>query len=194
MNAPNESHPRFLCRVIRAWSAVAGDPSSGVAARHAGHCPACQEYFAASSTLDARLRAAAPRHAQPLPAGFEQRLEHALARANRAPTMPESGSRWVVWSLAGSLAAAAVLTFVLLRPTEVRPALGETPVANSSEQVPPPTLVASAPSSGAVLLETIDANPLEREIDHVYSDARAALQFLALNFLPASVTTAAPSS
>jgi hypothetical protein len=194
MKTSTESHPRLVCRLIRSWSAVTGDPSSpGAVSRHADHCPACQAFFAASSALDERLRAAAPRHMQSLPAGFDQRLEHALARATRASASSESNSRWVLWSLFGSLAAAAALVFVLLRPAANSPEGLEIAVTPDR---PENRVALGGPSSGEVILETMAVNPLQQEIDHVYSDARSALQFLALNFLPASSATASdvPSS
>jgi hypothetical protein len=154
-------------------------------------CPACREYFAASAALDERLRAAAPRLAQALPQGFEQRMERALAPHTRKPAAAsDSGSPWVFWSFLGSIAAAAVVAFVLFRPVDV-PSSGPGIAEN------PPLLAPVAgmrPTSSDVLLGLAGANPLQREIDHVYADAQSALRFLALNFLPASATTEAPSS
>jgi hypothetical protein len=197
MKTPNESHPRLLCRVVRGWSMIAGDPATGAAARHVAACPACQRFFAASSALDARLRAAAPRQAQALPAGFEQRLERALAPLTReATTAAEAdsgvGSRWVLWSFFGSAAtvAAALAVFVLMRPVDAPPVGPEFAIDRPAET---PALEIS-PASGGVLLGLAQENPLQREIDHVYADAQDALRFLALNFIPGSETADAPSS
>jgi hypothetical protein len=46
------------------------------------------------------------------------------------------------------------------------------------------------PSAGKLVAQ----NPLQEEIGSVYSDMRSALDFLALNFLPASTTRAEPRS
>jgi hypothetical protein len=45
------------------------------------------------------------------------------------------------------------------------------------------------PAAGALLA----ADPLQQEADAVVADARSALGFLALNFLPAGVTVPAPA-
>lgn len=190
MKTPNESRPRVLCRAVRGWSLLAGDPTTGATARHRATCPACQKFFAASDALDARLRAAAPRRAQALPAGFEQRMERALAPVTRESAAAEPGSPWVLWSFLGSVVAAAAVAFVLLRPPAI-PHSGVGELAN--QQAESPTLDLR-PLSGGALLELAQENPLQREIDDVYADARDALRFLALNFLPASEPTEAPSS
>ena len=191
MNTPNDSRPRLLCRAVRGWSVLAGDPATGAAARHVAACPDCQKFFAASATLDARLRTAAPRRAQALPQGFEQRMERALAPLMREPAAAaESGSRWIFWSFLGSVAAAAAVAFVLLRPADV-PTSGPGELAGLQTEAPVP---GARPISGEALLGLAQVDPLQREIDHVYADAQSALRFLALNFLPESATSDAPSS
>jgi hypothetical protein len=140
-----------------------------------------------------RLRTAAPRQSQALPAGFEQRMERALAPLTRpsAARERESGSRWVLWSFFGSLAAATALAFVLLQPAEVVTPPERSVVINQSSDAPSLEI---DPASGGALLALAQQNPLQRELDHVYADARDALRFLARNFLPASESTDAPSS
>jgi hypothetical protein len=202
MNTPNDSRPRLLCRAVRGWSVLAGDPVTGLAARHVAACPACQKFFAASAALDVRLRTAAPGRAAALPVGFEQRMERALAPLTREPAAAEeSGSPWVLWSFLGSVAAAAVVVFVLMRPVAPVPSdgpaiaeLGDDPAAilNESVQVAQALNNRFWNSMAPTATTFVRENSLQQEIGAVYSDAQSALQFLALNFLPASAMADLP--
>lgn len=107
-----------------------------------------------------------------------------------------SSHRALQFSLIGS-AAAAALTFL---------AWGRGSLGNGRSGAAPAE-VSSTVSELVGVLRTVPANfkqtiegqaeqlaqnnPLHREIENVYSDARSALDFLALNFLPTPSTTEA---
>jgi hypothetical protein len=189
-----------MCRVVRGWSAIAGDPATGASARHLAACPSCRAYFAAATDLDTRLRRAAPQRTQALPEGFEQRMDRAIATVTREQRASRSpGSHFVLWSaLAGATAVAAV-AFMLVRTAEVPPASNEGQFVENPEAVLEDSVAVArnlndrfwndvAPTATTFVRE----NPLQQELGAVYSDARSALQFLALNFLPDSAQPDAP--
>lgn len=194
MKTTSTSRSRLTCRVVRAWSVLGGAPRKGAPARHVAGCPECRAHFAAESELEARLRRAAPHHLQPLPDGFEHRMERALAaaaREDRAPARP--ATPWLALGSAfAGVAAVIVLAVFLMRPAD-RPASSDA-VADAAAD-PKAVLEESmqvaqalndrfwndvAPTATSFVRE----NPLQQEMSAVYSDARSALQFLARNFLP----------
>jgi hypothetical protein len=96
-------------------------------------------------------------------------------------------------SFAG-LAACAALAFMMLQPEPATSDPGTVPpgsiaISNSTgDSAPAPAELWAAikPEAQALLAQ----DPLQSEVDAVVSDARSALQFLALNFLP----TASPET
>lgn len=186
MNTTPSSQPRLFCRVVRQWSSVV----TGGGARHAESCADCQAYFQSSGALDAALRRDAGEWSQAMPApsvGFERRILNAVTAA---PAATERHRPWRgAWAVAAALAVVAAIGFF-------RPVSGPTREASQADvamltdavQAVSRGLVETViPSTGALVAD----NSLQREFSAIYADARSALGFLAMNFLPSS-TTGAP--
>ncbi len=188
MNPTPSSRPRFVCRVTRLWSTVAG----GAGARHAAGCADCRAYFAAAERIDLALRRGAPAWREtstPAPSsGFEQRLLNATS----APPEPKpSRASHLGWLAATAVTAAVAVAF--FRPPGGSPgraldadvALLTASVGHVSRGLVETVI----PTTGALVAD----NPLQREFGALYADARSAVSFLALNFLPVTDTTATGS-
>ncbi len=181
-NIPS-SRVRLACRVVRRWSGIVAD---GVP-RHAESCPDCQEYFESVAALDGAMRRdlRAWAHRTPEPSvGFERRVAHAALQPS-AVTVVERRQSWRVGQMAAAaLAVVAVAAFF-------RPGGGPTSAATEADAK---MLAQAFGSVSRGLVETVIPkagefaanNPLQREFDAIYSDARSVLGFLALNFLPDS--------
>jgi hypothetical protein len=196
MKNPSSSTPRFRCRLVRLWC-----PDTGPQPRHAESCADCREYFRASDALDSALRRDAVRNAPEFPAGLERSILLAVRASSRAPAR-SARSPWFL--LGGGLiaaAAAVAMAVVLLQPaSRVQPgslAANPTPsapvVAAADGSITARLWNAVIPTAGTLVAD----NPLQQELKSVYSDARSALDFLALNFLPsaqlAALTQSAPA-
>ena len=189
MNITPTSSPRLFCRIVRQWSSVV----AGGGAHHAESCADCRTYFASAGALDASLRRDAGVWAQTTPApsvGFERRILGAVMQS----TAPATAARPRVWrgAWAATGAVAAIVALAVFGP-----ASGPTRATNEANaamltgavQAVSRGLVEKViPSTGALVAD----NPLQREFDAIYADARSALGFLALNFLPASTFPAQP--
>lgn len=195
MNAPDS--PRLTCRLVRGWSAIfgtgPGGAPSGWGSGHVEHCPSCQEFFGSCADLDAALRAEAS-----LSRVKSDGLERSIIAAVRDVRAPKRTrrSRRPLFALAGAGAAAAVAVVLVVRLPRTRtPAVAEpSPAAEAAALVQAAqsisTQVWGKVRPSAVALTT--GNPLQSEIDSVYSDARGAVNFLAQNFLPPARTNGTP--
>jgi hypothetical protein len=187
------SQPRIVCRVARFWNAIGGS-----AVRHCTDCPDCQRYFSRAQDLDSALTREAADARTALT--DTTTLEHAILRAVRTSaaeaSVRESRAGFRGWTLIAGAAAMAVAAVVALgpnanfrsergrgsNPSEDAAVLMTTVQSISSEFV-----TSVIPSAGELVAE----NPLQHELGSVYSDVRSAIDFLALNFLPASRSTSA---
>jgi hypothetical protein len=136
------------------------------------------------AALESSLRQEAAKvYVAPAP-GLEARIGHAVDRSARQPQRRTERNGWS-WRLATGLAAmsAAVVLVQLQKRHSV-------PAAESAATVQDVLEVASDLNRnwiGSVqpnALKMVQSNPLQTEIASVRSDARSALNFLALNFLP----------
>ena len=175
---------RLLCRIVRPWSS---EESAHVTA-----CADCQRFFAASRSLESALRRAAGCVSIEPDAGFEQRLLHAVRRAEAAPAREEASRPRSGIRVAGAaLAAVAFGVFVFQRESGK---LGQAEVASGATAADAAVIVDAVQSLSDRLVETVIPsagamvadNPLQREFDSLQTDARSALRFLAMNFLPAA--------
>ncbi|MEY2878745.1 MAG: hypothetical protein RLZZ15_1125, partial [Verrucomicrobiota bacterium] len=184
--------PRLACRVVRQWIAVVGDAEAaaagaprGLGAAHVTACADCREFFAATDALDLALTRDAAREWQTPPADLEHQILRAVQRA--AASREPRASHLAFSALAGAVAC-LVLAMLALQD---RSGPGPTGIARDSAHTvaattaPAPTdprelWTTFKPSAGAVLA----AEPLQREVDAMKSDARRAVLFLARNFLP----------
>ncbi len=176
----------FTCRVVRLRDALTGS----LASSHLAHCADCQAYFRTSDTLVGKLRQTAPHATQPTPDDLAQHISRAVRQAVQQPRR-RSKTLWLS-TFAGAAAAVAV-TFFIVRQNPTHPTV-------SPNQQPSPIL---HPAGRSELFANVDSlrtrlltsvgpsaeqlatdNPLTRELDSVQADARSALNFLALNFLP----------
>ncbi|HEU5078682.1 MAG TPA: hypothetical protein VFT72_05690 [Opitutaceae bacterium] len=196
-------NPRFVCRLARRWTVLFGSSdaldSHGWAGRHIEHCEDCQAYFGAASDFDALLRSEA-RRSPPARLGLENDIIAAFRQADvrehevEAPVRTRSRSRVSLAFAGGAMvAAAAAIAFVtvsLHKPAPKNEVAAATPedvretlaAARGASQ----TLWASVKPSADVLVRT---DPLNDEINSVVSDARSAVNFLALNFVPDATST-----
>ena len=186
MSTTPSPNPRFVCRVVRLWGSVLGSTHS----RHIDTCADCRQFFRAGDELEAALRRDAVRYAPIPPEGIERRILQAVDRSTRTARPARSPLALI---LAGSaVATVALIAFFVKYP--IFP--GQDGTATSpTAQVHDALVVAKSIStlwqnSVAPSAQTLVAdNPLQHELDSVYSDTRSALNFLALNFLPTSPAT-----
>lgn len=178
---------RPACRLARSLSALRDTPPA-----HAAGCPDCRAWFAAAAAVETRLRRdAAPARATlaaAVPDDLERRLLAAVAadRAGR-DAAPVARSRprlpgWLPVSALGAAALAAAVVVTLPRRSAETAAVRAEAAAllaavdDFSDRLVDRTL----PRTGTFIAD----NPLQQELAAVYTDARAALDFLAFNFVP----------
>ncbi len=181
---PSDS-PRFTCRVARGCFALFGDTTGGAprgpGSVHAAACADCHVYFSACTELDAALARGAVHAWQEAPSRLEQDIMRAVRQSVPAPRESPRTGFAVVGIAAAVLAIVVFQRQFFVTPPPVPTVSG----ALAGGSVSPQQLWTSLqPSANAV----IDGDPLNQEVEAVVADARTAVQFLALNFLP---TTAA---
>ncbi|HWA09016.1 MAG TPA: hypothetical protein VG838_06060 [Opitutaceae bacterium] len=181
-----ESSPsRFYCRVVRQWFSPAG------ASRHAESCADCRRYFQAVAHLESALRRDAVRFAPPAPAGLEQGIMRTIrAAAVPARRRPRPHPAWIASGSFVGIAAVALAVFLVQVPRTVKTdgVAGNQPSSRSAatgDSLSDQLFNAVVPPAG----DLVANNPLQNELDSVYTGARSALDFLALNFMPASGLT-----
>ena len=194
------SHPRLVCRVVQAWSSLRGDgaaPLPGApGARHAAGCACCREFFQRAHELESALRHTAEGQRAAVPPGLERRIARAIRQPT--PTAARIFPRAVRGAFVGLGAVAGVaLTIMVFQRmgSPERGGVGPNVGAVAGRD-------AADDSAEGGVLERIEpgtrallgAEPLQREVEAFYADARSALGFLALNFLPTPPGDAAPES
>ena len=178
--------PRFVCRIVRLSGSVLGSAHS----RHVETRADCRRFFRAGDELESALRRDAVRYAPVPPAGIERRIMQAIDRSTRA-AQPTRSPRALI--LAGSAVDAVALIAFFVKYQAIPG--GDGTEKNRTAQVNDALVVAKSISnlwqnSVASSAQTLVVdNPLQHELDSVYSDTRGALNFLALNFLPTSPAT-----
>jgi hypothetical protein len=182
--------PRLACRVVQGWGSIVGDgaaPQAGaLGARHVAECDCCRQFFAGSDALAAALRSTAANLREPAVVGLDRQIIAAVHRSSR-PAEPV-GLRRAASMMAWGGAVAVVTLAVIAVQKQSRPGGGAVrtmplaaPVENTGEAADADDVWGRVQPKATALLE---GAPLQREVDAVYADARAALGFLALNFLP----------
>jgi hypothetical protein len=141
--------------------------------------------------LESALRRDAVRFAPPAPTGLERGIMQAIRAAAPAPARARSPLGWFAGGSVAAAAAVAVAVVLLQHPSRVQPIGGVTKSPAAETSVPGESMSdrlfnAVVPPAGAL----VAANPLQNELNSVYSDTRTALDFLALNFLPSSFSLA----
>lgn len=182
MNASVAMRPRLMCRFVQGWSAIAGDgtgrPHGGLGSRHVATCTCCRQFFGRSEALEAGLRREAVRERADAAPDLEGRIVAAVHRVAQSQPRSRREAPLAVLSFVGAAASVALAVFLVQRspaPMDGPAATGE--LANA----PAGALWSGLPPAADAIL---NAEPLQREADAVYADARSAVGFLALNFLP----------
>lgn len=190
MNSPPTGRRSPLrCRFTRMGISLCGE--NGIFARHVASCPDCRRVVQAGHGLESALRRDALRSRREPPIGLERRILQAVAAAPRTET-PFRAPRYML----GVAALAAIVLAFVVRESPMPGDLARDTV-RASEADAAATIEMFKTFSNRLLsaVETpptlvTAANPLRQEIDSVYSDARFALGFLALNFLPSRADVA----
>ena len=177
------SHPlRFRCRAARITRALL----DGAGTRHVLGCADCQAYYGAAETLEQELRrdASALREAAPEPTS---ELAHSIMRAVREDSRDSRPARFrmPVWTL--SAIAAAAMVAVIAVQWLATPSRSTVVTADETEVIVQALETLSVKLTDTVIPTTGDVlanNPLQKELGSVYADARSALDFLVLNFMP----------
>jgi hypothetical protein len=193
MNNITSARPRLTCRVVRYRRALFDNTGSA----HLSACADCQAFFRATDEQDLALHhaALAMRRAEPEPSPeWERTVLRAVREASAKAAPARARSRTPVWAMGAVAAAAITAVFYLQRPgtpdsvtTNPEDALA---VVDAVENLSVKLTGTVIPATGAMVAD----NPLQRELGSVYSDARSALDFLALNFLPTASRPTAPKS
>ena len=192
-SSPSDA-PRFLCRIVRWRNALSGREGKDVLAqsRHVASCPECRNYFAAAQELETTLRRGAGRRPTDLPEGLEQRIVYALRTAE--PVLrPARLPRNAVLTFGGLAAGAALAFFVMRRAPES--ARGDLAVNGHVSDSDVRAIAAAARALPFQVWSTLqptaekltEQNPLQTELNSVYSNAESAVSFLELNFLPSGL-------
>lgn len=192
---PTSPRPALTCRIARGWHAVFGReamPRTG----HLATCPDCRAALARDAAFDAALRHDARVESVAPRAGFEESLIRAVQRSTREADAPVRG--WSVnragWLPLAAAAACAVIAFVALRQPPARPAPAghvSGDLANEAVAALEAGAIRFFDAVGARTDALLQRDPVRTEVAAVYADARIAIDFLALNFLPPTPAPAA---
>jgi hypothetical protein len=181
--------PTLACRLVRTGRALLSADAAadeGFGARHIASCPDCQALFGAVDELEFSLRREAASGRAPVPHGLDEHIIRAV-HASRVPRSRKNRALPLV-SFA-SVAAAVALTVAYVQRSAAPVTAPSRPGAIAGANVLPADLWTTLPSAATAALQR--QNPLQNEANAVYADAKSALQFLALNFLPPVQDTAA---
>ena len=157
-------------------------------AAHLEVCPSCRRFFERQSDLVDRLKRPVSDSAE-YPAGLNASILRAIqqpeaARVNHSRE-PRRISPWLAPLSFASAALAAALFLIFREPASTPPAVAGLASPISAEMVAEETAPADYIRSWSVALN----QPLDTELDSVVADARSAVRFLAVNFLPDSQGT-----
>ncbi len=187
--SPSSTRPALSCQLARTWHALFGGDRAS-ASGHIARCSACQEHFAREDAFSLGLGRDARRvHATPR-AGFEQSIFNAVQRSARIAPVPTVSpfARFSFVSLTATAACAAI-AFVALRDSDVGPATPRTADGDLATAA-----VTALETSAAKLFAQVEPradallqkDPVRTQVDAFSADARTAVRFLALNFLPST--------
>lgn len=195
-SAAASKSPRVVCRTVRLWSAVFGEPTSG----HATTCVDCRNHFTALQNLESELRRdAITLNSTASSNDFAQQIIRTVRDNTAAPVRAAPAARGRAWTLGGLAVAAACAFLVALnfKPhpdarviAQPSPADGAEVIVSAFHSLSDGLVGTVIPSAG----ELVATNPLQQELGSVYSDMRSALDFLALNFLPSVPTAPVPQT
>lgn len=181
---------RLSCRIARLREAMTGSRAQ----HHVARCPACQAYYNAADNLVDRLRVTAPQNNRATPGDLAARIARSVREAAPPPAPARRRTR-ALETFAALAGAAAVFAFSFhLARQNITVPTNSTDLVTTANQPDLSALVAGVGSLADRLLASVEPatetiateNPLSMEFASVQADARKAVGFLALNFLPAS--------
>lgn len=206
MSSNKPSPQRLWCRMEGLRVALFGN---GSPSRHQQECPDCQRRVQSQDALESALRNSAASNRIEAPPFLQQRILNTLRYSNSGVGSRVSGhapSR-AIWSpsLVACGVAACLVVFLFRAPDQPSPVGNE--VASASKPGAASVAVVrneqAIPATGATLDfgidlsafnsltlqadDLLDAGPLQTEVRAVVLEAKSALQFLAMNFLPREV-------
>jgi hypothetical protein len=194
-HSSSPSRVRWFCRAVRQWGS--GESS------HVATCADCREFFAAAGALESALRRDVAGAAAAPDDGLERRILHAVRRAGAesAPGRTRTWNQSGFW-VAGAAAAALAVAWVAFQRGSREVESAENSVVVTVTKDDAEALVATVNSLSGQLVDSVIPsavamvadNPLQREVDSIYAEARSALGFLALNFLPTAPANMPPRS
>ncbi len=156
---------------------------------HLEGCPSCRRYYEQQREVAELLQRPVDEKIE-FPAGLNASIMRAI-RQESQPQQTRSGrirnlSPWLAPVALASFALVAALILLLRNPTPDRPFIA----AGASDS--PELAVASSDPAPSDYLRSWSAaidQPLDHELESVVADARTAVRFLAINFLPEDRTT-----
>ena len=179
---------RFVCRVVRLKIALTSD--AGKTTGHVANCPACQAYFHADDALVKALRSDRVRTSQPAPDDLATKITRAV---RQSAAKPRRSHRFAMLTAYAGAVAVMTVTFLVVRQNfPIQPTMTKNPAGSEIRPADVADLVANVDKLRVRLLNSVEPtatklsrqNPLTQELHSVQADARSALGFLALNFLP----------
>lgn len=192
----NDLNPtRFACRIVRWSNALAGGAGGEIRkfSAHGATCADCQKFFAVQAQLESELRFAAGEMGDRPEDDFEERILRGVRKV-RPAARPTVRFGHPLIPLAG-VVAGVVFAIILLGRIPPKPTgTGQPLVAG------PGVIAPAAPENSWTwnmpdsLRVAVKGNPLQNELESVYSDAQSALNFLALNFLPTAAPDGSPTA
>jgi hypothetical protein len=185
MKSTTSFRPRWSCRLLRSWSVVSGHLPTG----HVESCPACHAYVREQYELEDALRRTSPAGRVAPSFGLELRIQRTVRNQLPPGATARPVFRPLPWAAAGLAAGLALGVIVWNRRAPVTLPAGPTAALSAAEAQ---AMVAAVESFSVQVTDTVIPtagelvanNPLQQELDSLYTDARSALGFLALNFLP----------
>ena len=189
MNTYVSKAPRPMCRLVQGWVSVFGDgaapPRRGFGARHVATCDCCRQFFADSAMLESSLRREASRENASPSSDLERRIVEAVHRSARPLPARRSAPLGALLFVGAAACAAVAVILSLKSPAPANgPAIAATGTASAgilAETLTVGSLWTDLPPAADAIL---GGEPLQQEANAVYSDARSAIRFLAMNFLP----------
>jgi hypothetical protein len=184
MSTPSSDHLPLVCRITR-WRAALGAPSNPGVLGHSSSCAQCRSYFETADQLEGSLRRdAGP--ARTLASGtLEARILNAVKHSHEPASRRQRRPSWAMAAM-GVAAALAVVTVFQIQvdptPDTRGPDASIEDVLAVANELPKQWFDAIQPNA----VKLLEQNALRTEIALVSSDARSAVDFLTLNFMPSS--------
>jgi len=156
---------------------------------HLERCDACRLHYERQREITAMLRRPVDEKI-----GFPAGLNESIMRTIRAEPAPRKTrqnrigdlSPWLAPVALASIALVTALILMLRNPEIDRPL-----TASLDSGLPEPVATSSGPAPGDYIRSWSTAidRPLDNELESVVADAKTAVRFLAINFLPEDRTT-----